>query len=264
MALHRQVRGTGPAVLLLHNGVCDSRMWDRQMWTFAEHHRVVRCDLPGFGRSPLPSAPVSYAGEVLSLLGELGIASVTIVGNSFGGRVALDVARVAPERVRALVLVAPGRREWDWSDAVRQYAEAEDAAVAAGDVERVVELNVRFWLDGPHRTPDQVEPDVRAAVATMQREGVGRLLAASGEGGGGEEPPDPAPAGPAVDVRAPTLILVGDLDVPDMLAISNRYEQELPNARRVLMRGAAHMPSLEQPAEFDRLVLDFMAEVDTD
>jgi pimeloyl-ACP methyl ester carboxylesterase len=197
------------------------------------------------GRSS-PGAPVSYSREVLSLLGELGIASVTIVGNSFGGRVALDVARVAPERVRSLVLVAPGRREWDWSDAVRRYAEAEDAAVAAGDVERVVELNVRFWLDGPHRTPDQVEPDVRAAVATMQREGVGRLLAASEAGGGGEELPDPAPSVSAADVRAPTLILVGDLDVSDMLAISNWYEQELPNARRVVMRGVAHMPSLEQ------------------
>jgi len=156
------------------------------------------------------------------------------------------------------VLGGPGRRGWEWSDAVRRYGEAEDAAFAAGDVERVVDVNVRFWLDGPHRTPEQVDPGLRTAVATMQREDVERLLATPGAAGL-EELPDPAPGSPVAGVRAPALILVGDLDVPDMLAIAEAYERELPNARRVVMHGVAHMPSLERPDEFDALVLELLS-----
>ena len=61
-------------------------------------------------------------------------------------------------------------------------------------------------------------------------------------------------------MRVPTLILVGDLDLPDLIEIAEAYEREIPGARRVVMHGTAHVPSLERPDDFDRLVLDFLRE----
>src|SRR5690242_13467357 len=106
MTLPHDVAGSGPDVLLIHNGVSDRRMWDRQMRTFAGSHRVIRCDLPGFGDATPAAGPYSCAEEVLALLDHLAIGRTAIVGNSLGGRVAVDVCLAAPDRVSALVLVA--------------------------------------------------------------------------------------------------------------------------------------------------------------
>src|SRR5262249_42087901 len=107
----------------------------------------------------------------------------------------------------------------------------------------------------PRRAPGAVGGDLRARVAAMNRQVVQRELAGAA-GAGPERRPEGAPA----DVKVPTLVLDGDLDVADIGAIAEAYEREIPRARRVVMRGAAHMPSLELPDDFDRLVLDFLRE----
>src|SRR2546430_1226917 len=126
MTLPHDMTGSGPAVLLLHNGLCDRRMWDRQMGTFAAAHRVVRCDLPGFGDAPPAAGPFSYAEDVVALLDALDLERTALVGNSLGGRVAVDVCLSAPERVSALVLVGAGRTGWEWSAAVRDAWRQEE------------------------------------------------------------------------------------------------------------------------------------------
>jgi 3-oxoadipate enol-lactonase len=255
VTLAHDVAGAGPDVLLIHNGLCDRRMWDRQMRSFADFFRVIRCDLPGYGDMPEPEGPFSYAEDVLALLDELSVSRAALVGNSLGGRVALDVCLAAPERVSALVLVAAGRGGWNWSDIAREFWRRQEEAAEAGDLDRAVELSLQLWLDGPLRPPGAVGGDVRAAVAAMQRRAFDNELAATWTVGP-ERRPEVSPA----DVRVPTLVLVGDLDLPDLVAIAEAYEREIPGARRVVMHGAAHLPSLEQPEEFDRLVLDFLQE----
>jgi 3-oxoadipate enol-lactonase len=247
--------GSGPAVLLLHNGLCDRRMWDRQMQTFAAAHRVVRCDLPGFGDAPPPAGPFSYAEDVVALLDALGIERTAIVGNSLGGRVAVDVCLSAPERVSALVLVGAGRSGWEWSAAVRDAWRREEDAYDAGDLDRAVEVSLRLWLDGPRRPAGAVGGEVRAQVAAMQRRALELERAAAAEAG-----PERRPDGSPDRVRVPTLVLAGELDVPDIHDIAAAFEREIPGARRAVVAGAAHIPSLERPDEFDRLVLDFLAE----
>lgn len=254
MTIPRDVAGSGPAVLLLHAGVCDRRMWDRQMETFAPAHRVIRCDLPGYGDLPLGEGPYSYSDEVVALLDELGVERAALVGCSLGGRVAVDVCLAAPERVSALVLVAPGRPDWEWSETARESWRRQEEAFEAGDLDLTTELSVQLWLDGPHRAPGTVGGDLRTRVAEMQRRVLENERAEAGAG------PERRPDGSPCDVRAPTLILHGDLDLPDIAAIAEAYEREIPGARRVVMRGAAHLPSLELPEEFDRLVLDFVRE----
>lgn len=255
MTLPHDVAGAGADVLLLHNGLCDRRMWDRQMRTFADSFRVIRCDLPGYGDAPEPDGPFSYAAEVLAMLDELSVGRAAVVGNSLGGRVAVDVCVAAPGRVSALVLVAAGRGGWDWSDVARESWRRQEEAAEAGDLDLAVELSLQLWLDGPHRPAGAVGGDVRARVAAMQRRAFENELAATWTVG-----PERTPEGSPADVRVPTLIVVGDLDLPDLTAIAEWYQREIPGARRAVMHGVAHVPSLEQPEEFDRLVLDFLRE----
>ena len=107
--------------------------------------------------------------DVLAVLDAVGVERVAAVGGSLGARVALELALTAPERVWALVLVAPGLSGIEWSEEVRAGWEAEDAALDAGNVDEAVEINLRTWVDGPHRGPDEVDPAVRTHVGEMQR-----------------------------------------------------------------------------------------------
>lgn len=258
MTLYHEVEGSGPPVVLLHAGIADCRMWDPQWSSFAERYRMLRCDLAGFGRSPIEKAPVSYARDVAALLDELGIAGAGLAGASLGGRVALELAVARPELVAALVLVDAGLTGFDWSAAVREYGEAEDEAVARGDLDAATELNLRMWVDGPRRAPADVDPGVRAKVGEMQRHAL-ELQAPHWETLD-EDMLVPAVAERIGEVKAPTLVLVGEEDVDDMHRLAEVFASAIPNARLQTIPGAAHVPSLEQPAVFDELVLAFLAE----
>ena len=217
----------------------------------------MRCDFAGFGRTPIESLPVTHARDVVQLLEELDISSAGIVGGSLGGRVALEVAVAHPDRVRALVLVDAGLPGIDWSEAVRAYGAAEDEAVARGDLDAATEINLRMWVDGPRRAAVDVDISVRTTVAELQRHALD--LQAPHWERLDENLLVPDVAARLGEVRAPTLVLVGDEDIEDMHALSERFATEIPGARRATIPGAAHMPNLEQPAAFDKLVLDFLA-----
>src|SRR3954454_23810643 len=97
--------GEGNPLLLIHAGVCDRRMWEPQWRALTERHRTVRCDLRGFGDSPLSAGRFNHADDVLGLLDALGIDRAGVVGASFGGRVALELAATWPQRVERLILL---------------------------------------------------------------------------------------------------------------------------------------------------------------
>src|SRR5918911_2986567 len=109
-----EVSGSGPAVGLLHEGIADSRMWVHQLPVLEPELTVVRIDQRGFGRSPLPSGRFSHVDDVVSVLDELGLERASVVGASFGGRVALELAGAHPERVERLLARPPGPRGPDW------------------------------------------------------------------------------------------------------------------------------------------------------
>jgi pimeloyl-ACP methyl ester carboxylesterase len=256
MELWHEVAGDGPPVLLIHEGICDSRMWESQWRTFPQVHRTVRCDLRGFGQTPLPAEPYSNARDVVELLDRLVLGAAALVGVSLGGRVALEVALARPDLVERLVLVGVGLPGHAWSDTVRTYGEDEDAAVARGDLEAVVEANLRMWVDGPNRRADEVDPRVRGFVGEMQRRAL-ELQAPVWEVVQ-EELLVPDVGTRYVELRVPTLVLVGSEDVSDIHEIADRLTSGIPGARKVAIAGTAHVPSLERPEEFDRLVLAFL------
>jgi 3-oxoadipate enol-lactonase len=257
VGLYVEVAGEGPAVAFVHEGVCDSRMWDPQWEPWSRSFRLLRLDLRGFGRSPLEPGPYAHARDVIASLEEGGFGRSALVAGSLGGRIALEVAVARPELVSALVLVAPGLPGHDWSEELQAEWAEEAAAVEAGDLDRAVEANLRTWVDGPRRGPADVDPDVRSRVAGMQRRAFELQLPVAEDE---EELLVEDLAQRVVEIRAPTLIVVGEEDQPDMHRIAERLEREIPGARRATIPATAHVPSMERPREFDELVLPFLQE----
>jgi 3-oxoadipate enol-lactonase len=258
MALYSEVAGEGLEIVLLHEGICDSRMWDTQWETWARSHRLLRCDFRGYGQSLLEPGAYSSARDVLELMDRRGFERTRLVGVSLGGRVALEVALAAPERVEALVLVGSGLPGHDWSEQMRAIWEEEESAARAGDLDRAVEVSLRAWVDGPRRSPEDVDADVRARVAEMQRRIYELQLGVEDDEEELLVEDLPERLG---EITAPTLVLVGEEDQPDIQAIAERLAREIPGARRSTIANTAHVPSMERPREFDELVLPFLESV---
>jgi len=257
--IYSEVAGKGPEIVLLHEGICDSRMWDPQWETFTRSHRVLRLDFRGYGRSPLASGRFASARDVIELLDRHGFDRAAVVGVSLGGRVALEVALAAPERVAALVLVGSGLPGHDWSEEMKATWEEEEAALRSGNVDEAVDISLRTWVAGPGRKPEDVDADVRARVAKMQRRAYELQLPFEDEAE--EELLVEDVAQRLGEIKAPALVLVGEQDVPDIHAIADRLAREIPGARRETIADAAHVPSMERPREFEELVLGFVEEV---
>jgi pimeloyl-ACP methyl ester carboxylesterase len=245
--------GSGPPLLLIHAGITDRRMWDDAMPALAERHRTIRFDLQGYGETPLPDGPFCWTADARGVLDALGIERSHVIGTSVGAGIALDLAIADPARVDRLILVAPGLPGWEWGDAMNAYNEAESAALERGDLDEASWVNVRFWLDGA-RAPDDVDPRLRQKVYEMQL----RAFEVDNEAAElswlvpnrGER---------LAEVRASTLILVGELDLPDFAEMARLMAERMPNARVEMLPGVAHLPPLEDAGSFLAAALPFLA-----
>lgn len=254
MTIHHEVRGDGPAVLLVHAGIADSRMWAPLAGRLvAAGLRVVTCDLRGFGRTPLEPGVVSNAADLVALLDVLAIERAAVVGASFGGRVALELSLRAPDRVVALALLDSALDEFDASDELAAVEDEEEAALEAGDVDAAVEPNVRTWVTRGGRDAD---PAVVELVETMQRDAIAAQLGVDAE----LEDNDPPIARRLREIAAPALVVVGADDLEDFHRIARRLADELPHAGDVVtIPGAAHLPALERPDEVAAALVPFLS-----
>jgi 3-oxoadipate enol-lactonase len=240
--------GDGPALILLHSGVCDRRMWDPQWPALTEAgYRVVRCDFRGFGDTPAADQPYSDAGDVTDLMDTLGIESAALIGSSLGGRVAIELAARWPDRITAMVLLCAALPGHERSPELKAFGAREDELIDAGDIAGAVQLNVGSWL-GP-----EASPQVREQVRQMQQHAFDVQLAA-GEVGEIETETDLSA------VRAPCLAISGGHDFPDFRQIAASLPSLFPGARHLELPWAGHLPSLERPAEVTALLLSFLAE----
>jgi 3-oxoadipate enol-lactonase len=136
--------------------------------------------------------------------------------------------------------------------------EEEEAALRAGDLDGAVEVSLRAWVDGPRRRPDDVDAEVRARVAEMQRRAYELQLPVEEDE---EELLVEDVSERLGEIKAPTLVLTGEEDCTDIQAIADRLAREIPGARRAAIANTAHVPSMERPEEFDQLVLGFLGSV---
>ncbi len=234
-------------VLLLHAGIADRRMWAAQVEALeAAGHTVVAPDLPGFGDAALEPPTVDYVGFAAGLLD----GPAAVVGCSFGGRVAVELAGAKPELVRKLVLVAPGLASTEWTEESKAGFAEEEELVERGDLAGAGAQQARMWL-----APDASE-EVRRLTAAMTVRSYEQQLPVDGEVRASW--PEPSAETRLRELRQPTLVVVGAADRPELRSLAERIAEELPDARLETIAGAGHLPSLERPAELNRLLLEFL------
>jgi len=224
-------------VVLIHSAVADSRMWERQERKLRGLGLdVVAPDLPGFGSEPVPKKAFSFVDRIASLLPAM------LVGNSFGGRIALETALAHPESVPRLVVADAALGDHDWSDDMTSYFAREEELLDHRDLDGATELTLSLFA--APRVHDVLRPMQRRAYELQQE---------------AEDPPVHWPERkPLSSLRPPTLVVVGEDDRPDFHAIAKRIAHEAPDARLEIVKGARHLPSLETPDEFERLAFPFL------
>jgi 3-oxoadipate enol-lactonase len=247
--LYYEIAGAGHPLVLIHEGIADRRMYDDQFGAFAQRYRVIRYDVHGFGKSGIPAGPYSGHEALHDLLRVLGVERTYLLGMSMGGGIAIDFTLTYPTMVDALILAAAGVGGYTASDVVKQQWSEIGAALDSGDVAEAVELALRMWVDGPARAPDQVDPAVRERVGEMIQDSKPVPV---------PQPLEPPALSRLAEIHVPTLIIVGSGDVPDILAQADLLEQGIAGAQKVVIPGAAHVPNMERPRDFNRIVLDFL------
>jgi 3-oxoadipate enol-lactonase len=234
-------------VLLLHAGIADRRMWAPQVEALgAAGHRVLAPDLPGFGDAALTPPTVDYVGFAAGQLD----GPAAVVGCSFGGRVALELAAARPDLVHKLVLVAPGLASTAWSEEAQAGFAEEEALLERGDLAGAAEQQTRMWL-----APD-ASAEVQELTAAMTVRSYDQQLPFEDEVR--SVWPEPSAETRVGEISVPTLLVVGDADLPELRSLAERLAQELPEGRLETIEGAGHLPSLERPDELNRLLLDFL------
>jgi pimeloyl-ACP methyl ester carboxylesterase len=244
----------GGTVVFLHAAVADTRMWAGQTAPFSQRHRVLIYDMRGFGQTTAPPMAYTHHDDLRALLDALGIEKAAVIGCSNGGRAAMNFTLANPDRVTKLVMVctAPGGfRPTEFTPV--PLDEESYAAFEAGDLEKAARLGAQLWLAGPERPVDQVDPAKLELVYQMN------MIALKNEAAGVGDEQSMAP--PAIDrlgeIHVPTLVIVGDYDEPYGSLAAVVMEREIADVRRVNLP-TGHLPSLERPDDFNRVVLGFL------
>jgi len=246
--------GRGRPVVLLHEGIADRRMWDREFPLLARHHHVVRYDFRGYGGSTPATAPFSPVRDLATLLDHVGMTAPVIVGPSMGGGIALDLALAHPEKVGALLLIAPGYSGMDYDhvpggkaafERDEALSKAATDAWSAGNLDAAIEHLRQLWasaLTGP--SLDLFRTMARENPEEVFGDRSGRLATREGE---------PA-AGRLKEIHLPTRILVGDQDNPAMPLLGQFLVRGIAGARFQLVPGADHLLNLSRPDAFDSAI----------
>ncbi len=250
--LYYEVAGSGEPVVLVHAFTLDTRMWDDQFDVLARDYRVIRYDARGFGRSPPPNPGEAYsnADDLAALLDRLDARKAHVVGLSMGGRFALDYAVTHPEALRSLVVVDGVIGGWQWS---REWLAAYAPIVEAGRRRDIAQAK-SLWLALPLFAPARQQPEVGARLKAMVDDYSGWHFV--------NQSPERAVAPPVVGrlgaIRAPTLVLVGERDLPDFHRMAERLETGIPGARRATIAGSGHLANMESPAAVNQALAAFL------
>ena len=254
--LYYEVEGAGDALVLVHGGLGSLRMWDFQAQALADSYRVIRCDLRGFGRSTTEHVEFAYWADIAALLDHLGVDRAHVVGQSIGGKVALDLALARPACVATLTSVAggiggyrsdlgPEEDNVPWSEMDRLWDEKKWSELA--------ELETQVWVDGwgqpttrvGQKLRDRVKGDVLSTYQAENEEGL-------------PQPLEPQAADRLTELTIPLLVMIGTLDEPRSRALAAHLVASVPESRSVAVEGVAHMIQLEAPERVSEELRDFI------
>ena len=246
-----------PAVLFVHAGVATRAMWDPQFADLAGDHFVIRYDTRGFGESAGGDEPFADRHDLIAILDAVGASRATVIGASRGGRIALDAALDAPDRITGIVTVGStpsGQHEGEPTAREKELIASMEEASSIGAYEQLVELEVAYWDLGPTRDVDDVDPVFLARAIELN------VGAAHWDFAGLDQPLEPAAVARLHELDIPALIVVGDHDETDSRAGYDLLLAGLPRAEGFRFPDSAHLPSVEHPERFTARVREFLAQ----
>lgn len=252
--LYYEIGGKGLPLVLVHAGIADQRMWNPLVDRLAASHQVIRYDLRGYGRSLVPDGTFPHHEDLYQIYRALHLPPAMLVGASMGGGVAASFALTHPELVERLILVNASVPGWDWSKEVQAFGANEERLLEQGDIAAAVELNVQTWVVGSHRSARAVNGEFIASVQEMQTRAF-QLANPSAE----EEVLQPLAMTQLANIHVPTLVVMGEQDVSDILQIGNALASAIPQAELKRIPGTTHLPSMENPNAFYEAIAPFLA-----
>ena len=241
--------GKGPAVVLLHGGFMERRAWDAQLPALTPRFRVIRYDIRPFGESTRPETPYRMTDDLLQVLDRLRIDRVHLIGHSLGGQLAIDFALAHPGRVASLVLVGAAPSGMVPTPEESKAIAAIFAAVKNGD-----EAVLKAWLAHPMWSASQDRPDVIKALESSTR----RNLAVFKMSSQPFVPMDPPAIKRLRDITAPTLVVIGDRDVPSLRQAAELLARDIPDATLRVVPGADHALPIGWAMELNAAALEFL------
>jgi pimeloyl-ACP methyl ester carboxylesterase len=248
--LFYEMQGEGPALVLIHGGGYDRRMWDDQFELFSKQFKVIRYDVRGYGKSVMPTRPYSDVEDLYQLLRYLKIEKTHVIGLSMGGRIAIDFTLIYPHMVEKLVAVASGLSGFPYSaeDTVEfmkiVYSIQNDDGTPAGEA----------WLRSAYNAAAMENPAVAGKLRPIAIENSRAWLINIFF----PRPPFPLAIQRLGEVRVPTLLIGGDRDVATVTKIMEMLEHNISGSRKIVVPGAGHMVNVEKPLEFNTAVMDFL------
>ena len=247
--------GSGEPVLLVHAGVTDRRSWKYLTPRLVPDHRVVAYDQRGFGESTYEPESWSRVDDAVAVLDAAGIERAAVVGCSMGGGTAIDLTLALPDRVSKLVLIAASASGAPWleeyPEPYRDLVAKVEAAEETGDIDETNRLEAWLWLDGAAAPEGRVAGADRELFLTMNR------IALANDDPGELRRPEPV-WDRLGEIGVPTLILSGDLDLPDQLPVDQGMAERIPDSRYVALPGVAHLPHLENDEACLAAITEFL------
>jgi pimeloyl-ACP methyl ester carboxylesterase len=246
--IYYEEAGSGPAVVLLHGGQLDLRMWDEQFALLAPHYHVVRYDARGFGKSPAATAPFANEEDLAQLLQYLKIDKATLVGLSLGGRIAIDFVLAHPEMTDKLFLAAPGLGGFRFSPDPNEQKIFE--AAQQGDWQKSADA----WLSSGYMKPAMENPAIAPKIRQLALDNAHEEL----DNFALVKELKPSAIARLNQIKARTLVVVGDRDVHDIDEIAGLVRIQVPDSELAVVKGSGHMINMEKPEEFNRLLVEFL------
>jgi pimeloyl-ACP methyl ester carboxylesterase len=242
--------GEGEPLVLIHDGLLHSVTWDEQFIPFSNDFTVIRYDRRGYGQSTRVEYRYSNIRDLYFFFDKLGIERAGLMGMSAGGGLAIDFALAYPEKVSFLVLVGAVVNGLQFSDHIyNRGGHLDDATRADRNKYR------QFWFT---EDPYAIYPENRAA-----RENAKQILESNPHNFDLNnyimlQPPSRPAIGALGEISVPTLIVVGEHDIPDVHAHAGAIQGGIPNAERVIVSDSGHLIPMEQPEVFNKTFYDFL------
>lgn len=255
--LYYQVSGQGAPLIFVHAGFQDHRMWQQQVQHFSRQYKVITFDLPGHGLTVAGNERPLAAEVVKAVMDGLNIDRAALVGLSLGGAISIDFALQYPQRVTKLVLAGSGLPGWDENRKVdtttTQYITALFDALNKKDTAEAATIFVKSWYAGPERSINDFPKSLRdSGYATTYQNMLRHKVS------GWPRFTQPTAIHRLPQLQKPLLILTGTIDMPEVLLMNRWLKENVKGAQQVLMPGLAHMLNLEDPAQFNKLIEDFL------